>query len=108
LRKKGPPCCNGCVGSVATRILWGFILLCDWACIAPFCMIEFEDLKSSLLLSNVRVKLSLMQVAKFCLDQGFPNCVWTIRSGRWGQGACHCNGIKIIFIWGCCNESFVL
>jgi hypothetical protein len=26
-------------------------------------------------------------VAKFCLDLGFPNCVWTLHSGCWGQVA---------------------
>jgi hypothetical protein len=27
------------------RFSWGFILLCGWVCIAPFCVIGFDNMK---------------------------------------------------------------
>jgi hypothetical protein len=32
---KGPPCCNGCVGRVATRVLLGFLVYCVVGFVLP-------------------------------------------------------------------------
>jgi hypothetical protein len=51
---------------------FGGVLLCSWACIAPFSVIEFENLKSSLCLPSVERSSSLNSVStgncKLCLD----------------------------------------
>jgi hypothetical protein len=49
-------------GALQQGFWWGFILLCGWAFIAPFCVFEFENLKSSLLLVIGRAKWLLNSV----------------------------------------------
>jgi hypothetical protein len=74
VESKGLPCYNGYVGALQQGFLWGFILLYGWACITPFCVIEFENLKSSLCLPLVERRRSLNSVlagiSKLCLDSG--------------------------------------
>jgi hypothetical protein len=45
---------------------------------------------------------------RFPVDERFTNCIWILRSGRWGQRACSLQRYSVIFffVWGC-NESFV-
>jgi hypothetical protein len=67
---KGPPCCNGCVGNVATSVLVGFYFIM-W--LGSYCLIvcEFENLEGSLCFLAVRRIRSLNSVSagisKLCL-----------------------------------------
>jgi hypothetical protein len=74
------------VASVAAR---RFIVLFSLACIAPFGVTEFENVKSSLSLFSGWAK----QVAKFCFGWDFHIMFGHFAPAVEGKGPARCNGM---------------
>jgi hypothetical protein len=79
---------TGVSGAMQQGVRWGFILIYGWTCVVPFCVIEFGNLKSNLLLVIGRAKWSVNPVSS-----GFLIVFGLFAPAVESKGPPRCNGM---------------